>query len=385
MKKNTYFLILATLCGIVCLNSCTSKQSTVEVIDVNGSELYVCNYNNVKDSITIPLSELIESLQIVKLDTAQDALIKGGPVVISENYIGIKPWDQSPFKLFDKEGHFLRNIGAVGKGPNEYINLYCTQIDETNGRVYLLPWQTKQLLRYDLEGNAFEPVQLACELPKGRFTVRGNEVEALALPFKDAVPYVAFRQTLDGELLGKVDAAPYAIGFDFSNEIMSNNNDGSLNFYIFQFFNQVQDTIYRYNAAENRLQPLFTANFGQNKIPLHSLGNFSHYYYIETMETEQSEYGLTTKNPKYVIVDKDKKEANFFKIENDLLGGLGVTVYDFQDGLFVQNFPAIKLKEALEKATENSNLTEAAKARINELLSNLNEDDNNVILWGKLK
>lgn len=46
-------------------------------------------HHEVKDSVVIPLSELVKEVHIVKLDTAKEALIGGGEVVISENYIGL--------------------------------------------------------------------------------------------------------------------------------------------------------------------------------------------------------------------------------------------------------------------------------------------------------
>lgn len=163
--KKIAICIWGAISGTILLSHCTFSDKGVRKIDQQGDKLYVCVHHEVKDSVVIPLSELVKEVHIVKLDTAKEALIGGGEVVISENYIGIKPWGSEPFKLYDKRGKFLRNIGQIGRGPGEYLNLYCMQLDEKNDRIYLLPWQTRRLLRFDFEGNALEPVRLVTGLP----------------------------------------------------------------------------------------------------------------------------------------------------------------------------------------------------------------------------
>ena len=111
------------------------RESAVSVKEIGGEKLYICDVQKVNDSIVLPLSELIEELHVIKLDSAKAALIPGGAVMFTENYVGIKPWGQMPYKLYDKQGRYIRDIGAIGKGPNEYLNIYCCQLDEANDRV----------------------------------------------------------------------------------------------------------------------------------------------------------------------------------------------------------------------------------------------------------
>jgi len=112
--KKIAICIWGAISGTILLSHCTFSDKGVRKIDQQGDKLYVCVHHEVKDSVVIPLSELVKEVHIVKLDTAKEALIGGGEVVISENYIGIKPWGSEPFKLYDKRGKFLRNIGQIG-------------------------------------------------------------------------------------------------------------------------------------------------------------------------------------------------------------------------------------------------------------------------------
>lgn len=386
--KNKSLWFVSACCVLLLAGSCGISDPGVRVEKINGEKLYVCEVNKVKDSIVLPLSELVESLHIVKLDTARAALIKGGVVVLSENYIGIKPWESQPFKLFDKQGNYLRDIGAIGKGPGEYLTLGCSQIDEANNQIYLLPWQTGQLLRYDLEGNMLPPVKLACDfIPKGRFSVEDGRLTVFTLPFKGSVKYIAFQQDLDTTVYSKIPAGPYAVPFDYSNEICYSGNGEKPDVYVFQFFNPVQDSLCHYDVANNRLIPCFTADFGIGKVPMHSFGELPRHFYIEMAEQKQvGESSFTGDNYKYILVSKENPRADYFHIEDDLLlKGEPVSVYAFNNGMFIQNWPAITLKSKLEKALERNDLSEEMRARITETLSGLSEDDNNVIVWGEMK
>ncbi|MDR1344305.1 MAG: 6-bladed beta-propeller [Tannerellaceae bacterium] len=58
------------------------------------------------------------------------------------------------YKLFDKTGNFLCHLSKRGPGPGEHLSaIYDSYIDETNNLAYLLSWQSRQILVYDLQGN----------------------------------------------------------------------------------------------------------------------------------------------------------------------------------------------------------------------------------------
>ena len=115
--KKIAICIWGAISGTILLSHCTFSDKGVRKIDQQGDKLYVCVHHEVKDSVVIPLSELVKEVHIVKLDTAKEALIGGGEVVISENYMGIKPWGWAPFNLFDTGVNFLLIIGLMGRGP----------------------------------------------------------------------------------------------------------------------------------------------------------------------------------------------------------------------------------------------------------------------------
>lgn len=94
------------------------------------------------------------------------------------------------------------------------------------------------------------------------------------LPFQDLEnKFVLWQQDLKGNVLQSISSTPYYTYDDYSNEVSSNRNAGSFDFFIFNW-SAVQDSLYHYDAKENRLVPVFTANFGTQDIPKHTYTEF---------------------------------------------------------------------------------------------------------------
>ena len=132
--------------------------------------------NDVQRRVEVPLSSLIESLEIIHLcDKYDEAFVRPGRIYITENFIG-RQTSQDAFKLFERTGRFIGNVGALGQGPGEYSStIYHAQICEIAGRVYLVPWaRANRILTYNLQGRFIENevIPFAFEAPKVRFFVK---------------------------------------------------------------------------------------------------------------------------------------------------------------------------------------------------------------------
>jgi hypothetical protein len=69
------------------------------------------------------LSDLIESYRIIKLETSDECIL--GPIkkiYKSTSYFFVKTAEDD-LVLFDKEGNYIRMIGAKGRGPGEYLRI----------------------------------------------------------------------------------------------------------------------------------------------------------------------------------------------------------------------------------------------------------------------
>lgn len=386
MKKNPFLLFVMVACAL--LWRCTGEDSAIRVEKHNGEDLYVCDYFKLKDdTLSLKLSDLIQSIEVIKLDTASNAMIGGGVVHCSDNYLLLRPNWQNPFKLFDRKGKFLCDVGGYGRGPGEYMRVCDAQLDQKSGRIYILPFQTRQLLMYNLQGEYIKSIPLAGFLPIGKFKAEGDEVSLITLPFvkhaRDSVTLIAFQQDLDGNLIDSVSALPYAIKTEYADELNFNRKCPS--FHIYQW-DGMQDSLYHYVPGKNKLTPKFTINYGGvESIPLHKYYEFGDYFWFSTYKLVKMENGqYTNKLEKRILVDKKSLKAGPLKIENDLLGG-DLMGWNFSDGYYTENLSPVKLKDRLEKFSKEEGLSVETRKRVDDLLTTIQENDNNYIVIGKMK
>jgi hypothetical protein len=95
-----------------------------------------------------------------------------------------------------------------------------------------------------------------------------------------------------------------------------------------------------------------------------------------------------TQNQRFYIIDKQTLKGTFFSLENDYLGGLKTEwpVYQFNNGYFAQNYDPGELLDELTKLLEtNKNLTKENKAEITKLKNSIGDNDNDYILYAKVK
>ena len=97
------------------------------------------------------LSDVVDSLEYIKLETHPDYLIGSiidNPVV-SDKYLFLYCSHNTGLLQYSRSGKFIRKIGAYGKGPGEYLQLNGFWIDDDKGIIYTVPnWKTT-IDRYD--------------------------------------------------------------------------------------------------------------------------------------------------------------------------------------------------------------------------------------------
>ncbi len=394
-RKLLFYATLILALGL--FSSCDNKQNQVgldemEVVatatTIGNSKLISCELPKLKDTLNLPLSYLVESLEIVKLDNRDEALIGYSLATVTENYILVKNNKHNPYKLFDKSGKFLTTIGSYGQGPNEYLNVYDDYMDEENNRIYILPWQTDKLLVYDLEGNAHQPIPLIQRVPKGRFYVdsQNKTVSVFLLPFAN-IPVVAWTQDFEGNEIGSIPAGHLSVQPDYGNEVNSNKNSDAFDCSLFTFFELRPDSLYHYNTKDNILEPVFTLDFKNltrkihwyYELPNHFIGNV-------TIEKKLSENTSTTEVPSQFIIDKNTMKGAYYKLYNDFLGNMTIVWADFYNGYYTWNVQPTDFVDELTYALEkNTGIDQRERERLTELLDSCDENDNNYIIYGKLK
>lgn len=398
MKRNliltvTAFMLLATLFvfGQKPSKPAVSVLDKMDVVakrtNVNKSTLVSCDLARLKDTVNLPLSELVENIRIVKLEGKDEALVSVSNVTVSDNYFLIRNNKQNPYKLFSKNGKFITNIGSYGQGPNEYLNVYDDVLDEKNKRIYILPWQSDKVLVYDLTGKALKPIPLPSRVPKGKIYVDGAKsvLSVAQLPFGNDAQ-VVWSQKFDGKVLNSIKGKYLCIKPDFSNEIFSNKCTNGFDFNIFTFFELRPDSLYHYDYVNNRLLPRFTLDFKNKTKKIHSYNELPRHFLGDvTVELKLSENVSTTEYPAKYIVDKNTLKGAFYKCYNNYIGNIPVTWLSCSNGYYVRNVDPGQLMHEISVQLKSKKITEKQRQGLTKLLNSIDENDNNYIIYGKLK
>lgn len=367
-----------------------------ERIDANGHPLIVCHPEKLTDSIRIPLSQLVEDLEIVRLENKDEAYVRNTSIRISENYILLHSSRNMPFKLFDRKGKFICDIGSVSKLPGGYSQIYDFQLDEAHNRIYLMPWNATELKVYDLQGHVQPSIPLnnpderPWKLPKSVFHVDGDkqEVTVFTLPWENN-PRMVWVQDFQGRVLKEQAPTPFNLTNTYSYEIHHNYNTPHFDFSLLDFAPQKEDTLYHYESATNRLLPAFTLDFPQGKIQIHEHQELPTCI-VGTLIGHMEEVGLTsTESRDHVnfIVDKRTLRGGRYQVYNDFLGNTPVYWLDHsRHGYYARNLSPAMLKEELEAALRWSDLTPSIRQKVSRLVESIDvERDNNYLMIGKLK
>ena len=141
--KISFFLTTFLLC-------CVTEQK-------ESSPLTLINISNALETKQVTyLSQFIDSIVFVPLELSDKSLVSSSPgVEITTDFIIVRNSGRKPPHLlvFDrKTGRFIRDIGMMGRGPNEYSYIpeaFFNQLQET---IYAIG-NNDNVLVYDLFGN----------------------------------------------------------------------------------------------------------------------------------------------------------------------------------------------------------------------------------------
>ena len=376
MKK--FYLILT--CVALCACGGGNKQQAVQSdgsFTIDNSNVITCDFDQVSEERTIPLSEWVDDFQIVRFEDNDDAIFKMWWPHITENYIGIRQ-SRGAFKLFDRQGKYLGNIGNVGGGPGEYKNIYSEAIDEKNGWIYLAPFAwSDHLLKYDLQGNYLGEVEMGEYLNKPKIQLLPDGNLALVHMYFHDSNSTMMAATISPD--GKVTKCP-----DIPRNLhitLRNKKSGGFNHEVWHYGNTddmkfaytVSDTLYAYDHKSNHLRADFTMKNYRKTDDIYCI-----YFPMP------NKYVTWVKGKESIVTDLKTQESFFFKLKNDFVGGLPISTQT-SNGYIWAMYEPLQLMEHIEKRLEESDCTDADRKVLKELYDSLDEDGNNIMFIGKLK
>ena len=409
MKNNILFL-----CLLLALSAC-NKQAANHPGGVTEGELFSLDITTLDNKIhTVYVSDLMESIEIIQLDTAREAYIAINQLIVSDNYL--LTTNAKHAKLFRRsDGKFISNIGNRGQGPGEFNIVDGGIIDERNQRVYLSDMVLDHVIAYDWNGKHLPDEAIQLPMVPSWKEVYLNENKDSALVFVspndkgilvrfrnrmevEANPYLCWQQDLKGNVSKSISPGHLVM----PNEINMHNRiyvshvtkeSPIYTFCIKQTKVFLRDTLYHYNKVTNHFYPAYTTNFPHDECnlvfstesPLHYYTTYQRYKKGELIAPQNLE------TSRLVQVEKKTGKARYIRLVNDYLGGLEVSGVNFRYSMkdnyvFFRFNDALKLKEQLEEVLNtNTSMDNSIRERITYLKNSLHEDSNDVIVLCKFK
>ncbi len=246
MHLNCYKIILS-----FCLFSIGCQQGGIDahIIEVDFSES--------KDLFG---SEIIESIQLIELETNEESLIgMPGRIIITENGIFIlnNPNPQSSqinILRFGIDGQFLNSIGRTGKGPGEFIDVNDFFVNKKTEQIELV-CSHNQMLLFKVAGEYSGQINNPNKIPVNSF-IKTNEGNYFI--------YGGTNNGFDNHRIYLVDSEGEIIkkylGQETKLSPIANDNNFILSGNEILFRESFNDTIYRLN--DEGIEPYYIFEFG---------------------------------------------------------------------------------------------------------------------------
>ena len=373
---------------VFCFYSCLPKgDGLVSIIEVNGHKISVISLDNLKpDIVTLPLSSLLDDFSFVQLETNDDAFFKPRLTTLTEKYIGVS-CQREAYKLFDRSGKFLCNVGARGQGPGEYVlTPYDAIIDDKNELIYLALFWGENILVYNTSGQFMKNIVAPERLNKAKLFLSGNVLTAFHMAQRNSRAIAYQFDVNTGQVLNELAPPEHFRVQGIDDEIFNSKNTPG----IFDFSHTGIDTLYHFDVERNNILPRFTAAYASAENPVKTYLQVNNdliltRIYFLGINPETGNLGYINKG--VVATDLKAKTSSYVNVVNDFLGNLPVTAnfIAFRNGYYVYNVQPEQLMEEIENRLAESSCTENDGQVLRQTLSKLKEDTNNVVFFGKLK
>lgn len=378
MKNIKGFSIVTVLCTVLVTASCSTSpkgDGTLTFVETDtDNTLTVCHFDQVKNTIDINLSDLVEEFKIVRFEDSDSAFFKANGFCITDHYIGIRQSDNLPFLLFTHDGKLKCQVSAIGNGPGEYSwSIYDEVINEKTKEIYLASFAfLPKILVYNTDGKFMREIATKEKLSKPKIEVDSDrDITIIHMPFENnKEKFLAAVHDKNGSFKQELKPTPNFLQRDFNQEIFAYHNVPG-----FSFFLTSNDTLFHYNKDANKIYPKFKMDFGEvSETPMHIYNEIPDYYLIAML------WGKGV-----IAVNKEKQTSNYAKLINDFFGHMEAPMFNFCNGWFYQMFEPEQLITLIEKRLADSDCSAEDRKQLETMLESIDEEGNNILFMGKLK
>lgn len=247
--RNSIFIFLV-LIYFVSLISCKNykkeiliQENTLVFNEALNTDYILLNYSDVFDSVKVIPLELSEKSMINTIDqafyTEEEIIVRDGNRVL----------------VFHQNGDFIRQIGNVGRGPNEFIQIQEINFDAENNKIFVLDSQQKKIIGFDIEGRLFIETKVdffepSLGIKSFHYLPDGFLIEIIPYHIKSPV---LMKIGFDGKIEESfLDDQAIHTAVRYSSSSFYKSDDGII------FFNTYSDIIYEYK--KNNILSKFKIN-----------------------------------------------------------------------------------------------------------------------------
>ncbi|GET35101.1 hypothetical protein PbJCM13498_39640 [Prolixibacter bellariivorans] len=417
MKKQHFPIQLSLLLAFLVATTLSCQERTKDEKSTSNSFYTIPFADILKHQREVKLSEFANDVNIIPLDNTKDALLGHFEnIELTKNYIFVMCWKQ-PILQFSRTGKFIKYIGRIGKGPDEYTACMKMSVDEKNKRIYLQIADQGKMMVFNFDGEYVKTIANPAMEDFYNFWIWSRDSMQISY-FEQAwgnQPFVFIEHNEKGDTLQGI---PNHIFFDknmqadpFYTMLYKDQN------FEYRFGNKLHlkscynDTVYTYDA-NNKFVPQFAIDLGKHKLPadlayerkwtrsmpgdlcwtgVHETSNYvfipyGYHFDPNKPKTKNGDLGyvLYNKQTKEGVAIKETKQGGFI---NDITGGPDFRPTYTNDSTAVMLVSALDMKQYLESdAFKNQEVKfPERKKKLEELGKSIKEDDNSFLVVAKLK
>ena len=371
--------------------------------------------STLKSDTELLLSAIAEDIEYVPLETTPESLLgdyRNVKAEVLKDYIVVydkHQMDDVPLKLFSRQGKYIGEIGAIGKGPNEYQRILGYFCLEKYNRIYILNDSPPKLLVFNFSRQCTGSIPLSRSAAKV-IASDPDRIGIMYLPFSEIPNETARFEWIDhnGKVLKSVQlyqGRPKDGGGAFAPRAQLKIIGEEVH-----FVEQPFDTVYLLDPVKG-FQPIMSFNYGPDKMPREISTDVRRimlearpysfvsgqletpdYYFIRVIQKQQIKMVLYNKNNQAVSSLRPNDEYKKFLdaslgFANDLDGSIPFWPNSGTENQLVSMTAPEVLKPVFQDrpATKVKLKRPELRDRLFKMVDQLKEDDNPVVVIVKIK
>lgn len=393
---------LSILLGMIIITSCNNSKNP-SAADNKVIKSIVLPYlidieKNLSEAKSISLSSIGKQLEYIPLETNPNCMIQSiQHITFSEEFMFIA--DYTKILQFDRKGKFLRQIGANGRGPGEYLGITGLCIDPKNKKIFVnvcsngceileydfngsfiksfnLPWRSYQFIVYDTTGFIFHFTydNDSTAYSKYNFYITDHELNPI--------------YKIKRNFIRKSNIAARKIPLYYFNNILHYKQYTVDTMYTLE--NEKPKPYAIFKLGKTKLDPNVMFN-ARNPNVAQMIKEISNYFEIsKILETDNYlftniAFGVADSS-KYCIFNKQSAETMIIEdegLKNDIDGGIRFwPKYIYNDNILVDYIDAFKFISLLKNGESNSQSREGDNRndKLEILKKSLTETSNPVLI-----